>query len=167
MRRLILMRHAKSDWSGGDGSDHDRSLNDRGRTGAVALGDWLRDNALIPDEVLCSSAKRTRETLHQLKLPKDVSATTTRALYLATHHEMIDVLRGASGQTVLMLAHNPGTSIMAAQVLDGAPDHARFKTYPTGATLVAHFDIDDWRNVDWGTGSAVHFVTPHDLPTKE
>ena len=61
-RRLILTRHAKSAWDDPALDDHDRPLNGRGRRAARELGDWLASRGYLPEEVLCSSALRTRET---------------------------------------------------------------------------------------------------------
>ena len=92
MRRLILMRHAKSDWSHGT-SDHDRPLNPRGRGAAEALGNWLRTEGLLPDAVLCSTAARTRETCALLNLPESCAVEHLRQLYLAEPSEIIANLR--------------------------------------------------------------------------
>ncbi|NEK22927.1 histidine phosphatase family protein [Sulfitobacter sp. JBTF-M27] len=162
MKRLILMRHAKSDWSGG-GNDHNRPLNPRGRKAAAALGDWLRAHDLLPDQVLSSSSMRTHETFVRLDLPQDIDVIFTRALYLATHDEILKAMRNASGDTILTLGHNPGSGIAASQILASPPDHPQFQQYPTGATLVADFDIDDWKDADWGKAIARHFVVPRDL----
>ena len=163
MKQLILMRHAKSDWSNSTSSDHDRPLNPRGVTSAEKLGHWLRKQEIIPDQVLCSSAKRTCQTYLGLGLAQDTPVTFTRDLYLATHNEMLAVLQGAAGDVVLMLGHNPGISIKAAELLSSHPVHPKFGQYPTGATLVADFEIEDWRNADWGKAIARHFVVPRDL----
>ena len=163
MKRLILMRHAKSDWSSGATSDHERPLNDRGRRGACVLGDWLRAEGLMPDQVLCSSAERTGETYLRLKLPQGISVSFTRDLYLATYDGIMKVLRTASGNTVLMLGHNPGISIMAEKILSERVDHPKFDQYPTGATLVADFDISTWWDADWEKANARHFTVPRDL----
>ncbi|MGB3245645.1 MAG: histidine phosphatase family protein [Sulfitobacter sp.] len=163
MKRLILMRHAKSDWSGGAASDHDRPLNARGQHSSVALGHWLRAQDLLPDQVISSSAKRTGETFLGLGLPQNTAVSFTRDLYLATHHEIMGALRSATGEVVLILGHNPGISIMAAEILDTPPDHPQFDAYPTGATLVADFDIARWRDAGWGKAIARHFVVPRDL----
>ena len=164
MKRLILMRHAKSDWSSGAASDHDRPLNTRGRRSAAALGDFLRDNDLLPDQVLCSSAERTGETLLRLKLPEGVDVTFTRDLYLATHNDILRALQKATGQTVLIVGHNPGMGITASEILTAPPAEApQFDKYPTGATLVADFEIEDWSQADWGNANARHFVVPRDL----
>jgi phosphohistidine phosphatase len=162
MKRLILMRHAKSDWDDPALPDHDRPLNRRGRRAATALGDWLRAHDLVPDEILCSTASRTRETCARLALPR--APALHRALYLAEAPAMLRSLRAATGDTVLMIGHNPGIAEFAARLIATPPTHDRFDDYPTGATLVAEFDIDDWRDLAPGTGTARQFVIPRELP---
>jgi len=161
MKRLILMRHAKSDWGDPMLPDHDRPLNKRGRRAATALGHWLRDNALQPDHVLCSSALRTQETCARLALP--LEPDRQRALYLAEAPAMLRLLRAARGDTVLMIGHNPGIAEFAARLVATPPAHDRFDDYPTGATLVAAFEIDTWRDLQPGTGHVQHFVIPREL----
>ncbi|MFZ7091648.1 SixA phosphatase family protein [Primorskyibacter sp. 2E233] len=160
MKRLILMRHAKSDWSF-NLEDHARPLNARGQRSAKALGDWLRAQGYIPDQILCSDAQRTRETLTLtgIEAPTEYSP----ALYLADTRTMVDALRDASGGTVMMIAHNPGTCAVAHDLLREKPVHDRFDDCPTGATLVAEFDIDTWEKLEPGTGRALNFIVPRDL----
>ncbi|HAW46422.1 MAG TPA: phosphoglycerate mutase [Roseovarius sp.] len=161
MKRLVLMRHAKSDWGDPALPDHARPLNERGRRSATALGDWLRAMGALPDQILCSSSERTQETCARLNLP--LAPELHDALYLAEAPGMLRLLRGATGSQVLMLGHNPGIAEFAARLVAAPPDHDRFHDYPTGATLVARFDIDDWADVSPGTGTALHFVIPRDL----
>ena len=163
MKRLILMRHTKSDWSGALTSDHDRMLNPRGRRSAADLGDWLRDNGLVPDEVLCSSAARTRETYVRLNLSADITAHFERGLYLATEDQILDRLQRAKGDVVLMVGHNPGIGACAENLLPAPLPHPQFTKYPTGATLVADFEIDHWADARWGNANARHFVVPREL----
>ncbi|WP_370400340.1 SixA phosphatase family protein [Sulfitobacter sp. JB4-11] len=165
MKRLILMRHAKSDWSGALTSDHDRPLNGRGRRSAAALGDWLRSENLIPDEVLCSSAMRTRETFVRLDLPQAIPAHFERGLYLASEDQILDRLQRATGDVVLMIGHNPGIAFCAQGIVASHPDHPQFNKYPTGATLVADFDIAHWADARWKNANARHFTVPRDLET--
>ncbi len=160
--RLILMRHAKSSWDSPGLDDHARPLNDRGRRSAAALGDWLRAKGYLPDQVLCSSAVRTQETLDGLRL--DAAAVDhLSALYHAGPDAMLHVLNGATGLSVLMLGHNPGIAAFAHLLLHARPRHARFDDYPTGATLVADFDAPGWDSVDWRTGRTADFTVPADL----
>jgi len=158
---LILMRHAKSSWEFPALDDHARPLNDRGRRSAAVLGDWLRSRGHVPDQVLCSSATRTRETFAGLKLA--VPVVFTDVLYAAGSVEMLEVLRRATARRILMLGHNPGIAELASDLVGTPPPHQRFEDYPTGATLVAEFQISDWDEVDWEAGKAVDFVVPRDL----
>lgn len=162
MKRLILMRHAKSDWSEPALSDHARHLNARGRQSAEALGDWLRRETLQPDHVLCSDAARTRETLSLLGLD-NVETTFLHTLYLAEPEVMEAALHERKEDCILMIAHNPGCAMLAETLLAKPPEHPDFFRYPTGATLVASFEITSWRQLRSGTGSATHFIVPRDL----
>ena len=160
MKRLILMRHAKSDWAAGT-PDAERPLNGRGKRSAKATGLWLKDMGYLPDEVLCSSALRTRETLEKLKV--EARTSYQKALYLAEATEMLAVLRQATGDTVLMLGHNPGIGDFAHALVAKGPEHARWNDYPTCATLVADFEIDDWEALTPGTGRVTDFVVGRDF----
>lgn len=162
MKRLILMRHAKSDWSERDTNDHDRTLNQRGQESASAMGDWLRQNKLQPDHILCSDAARTRETLQRLNLG-DVPSTFLRNLYLAEPDVMAAALQSRSEACVLMVAHNPGSAMLAEMVLADPPDHPQFFKYPTCATLVVDFNITNWRDLRLGTGNTIQFIVPRDI----
>jgi phosphohistidine phosphatase len=159
MKTLILMRHAKSDWGSPGLADFDRPLNARGQRSARALGDWLRAKGHVPDEILCSSARRTAETCAGLNL--DLRADFTRALYHAEPGAMAHELAGATGDRVLMIGHNPGVGEWAGQLVAAPPDHPRFFDYPTGATLVIDFDIADWAEARRGT--VRDFVVARDL----
>ena len=160
-RTLILMRHAKSSWSTPGLSDHERPLNDRGRRSATALGDWLRQMGHVPDEVISSSSRRTRETFDGLRF--DMQANFTDDLYHAGAATMLKVLSRATGRTVLMLGHNPGIVEFAERIVRHPPDHTRFFDYPTGATLVVEFDLDDWTNITWKSGTVTGFAIPREL----
>ncbi|MHA6263258.1 SixA phosphatase family protein [Arenibacterium sp. CAU 1754] len=160
-KTLILMRHAKSSWDDPAQSDHDRPLNARGRASAHALGDWLRVKGYEPNRALVSSARRTCETFERLQLT--LEPEVDEALYHAGPTRILAALKATDGDTVLLVGHNPGIAECAERLVTAAPDHARFFDYPTGATLVASFDIDDWSAVEFGTGTAVDFVIPRDL----
>ncbi|SLN18217.1 Histidine phosphatase superfamily (branch 1) [Roseivivax jejudonensis] len=160
VRRLLLMRHAKSDWSFEE-PDHDRPLNARGRRSADALGAWLRDSGMLPDQVLCSTSRRTRETLERLDI--DAPVRFEDRLYHAAPEAVLDALRGAEGSRVLIIGHNPGFQETAARLVRAAPTHPRFGDYPTGATLVARFALDDWRDAVWGMADPEDFVIPREL----
>ena len=162
-KRLILMRHAKSDWSH-DLADHDRPLNKRGKLAAQSLGDWLRENGFVPDQIWCSSAKRTCETFEGLAL--DIAPLFTRSLYLAEPADLMAAAQASTGDCVLLIAHNPGIAWFAHQLLAQIPRHPKFAQYPTGATLVVDFDIVSWDQLQLGRGQLVDFVVPRELSSR-
>ena len=160
-RRLILTRHAKSSWDDPSMPDHDRPLNDRGRRAARALGDWLASRGYEPEEVLCSTAARTRETWERVALaPLEVRPLLRfePGLYHAAPEQMLAMLRTASAPTVMMLGHNPGIAAFAAMLPARVPVDPAFRRYPTAATLVVDFQIDNWADLQPGQGSVLDFV---------
>jgi len=145
---LILMRHAKSDWSRPGVADHERPLNMRGRSDAPAMARWLSEQDMIPDAILCSSAVRTVETGHLLnatwKLAVDLH--TSDALYLASAEQLFEVISSegpawASQRPItklMVLARNPGISDAASILSDGSVE------LPTAGAVIFHCDIADW-----------------------
>lgn len=161
MKTLILMRHAKSSWKNAELSDHQRPLNHRGRRSAQVLGTWLREQNLTPDEVLLSDSVRTQETLAGLEC--NAPAHLHPRMYHADVMTLMDSLRQATGNCVLAIGHNPGLAEFASNIVIEAPDHPQFFFYPTGATLVVQVDLDNWRDLDWKTGTYTDFVIPRAL----
>ena len=165
MKRLILTRHAKSAWDDPLTPDHDRPLNDRGKAAAADLGQWLASRGYVPDEVLCSDALRTRKTYSGIApaLPGSPELILKPALYHAGPDVMLAVLRHATGNSVMMIGHNPGIAEFAGRIVTVAPKNPDFARYPTGATLVADFAVETWEEVGFGIGAAVDFIVPREL----
>ncbi|MFN3955703.1 MAG: SixA phosphatase family protein [Pararhodobacter sp.] len=164
-KRLILTRHAKSSWDDPLTPDHDRPLNERGKAAAADLGAWLASRGYVPDEVLCSDATRTRKTWSGIApaLPPTPLLVLKPALYHAGPDVMLAVLRHAQGDCVMMIGHNPGIAEFAARIVAQPPHSLEFRRYPTGATLVASFEIDSWADVAFGQGAARDFIVPREL----
>ena len=165
--RLILTRHAKSDWDNPLDTDHQRPLNPRGKRSAPLIGRWLAAKTYLPHEALVSDATRTRETFGLLsaELPQPVPVEFDSTLYLASATVMLRRLQRANAPVVLMLAHNPGIAELAAMLLRTPVADSDFQRYPTGATLVADFDIAQWSELRGHTGELVDFTTPRRLET--
>lgn len=164
-KRLILTRHAKSAWDDPLVPDHDRPLNERGKAAAADLGDWLASRGYVPDEVLCSDALRTRKTWAGIApaLPGTPALNLKPALYHAGPDVMLAVLRHATGNTVMMIGHNPGIAEFAQRLVARAPLNPEFQRYPTGATLVTEFETDNWSDVAYGEGMTLDFIVPREL----
>ena len=164
-KRLILTRHAKSSWDDPTMADHDRPLNDRGKAASADLGEWLASRGYVPEEVLCSDALRTRKTWSGIApaLPGTPILTLKPALYHAGSDVMLAVLRHASADTVMVIGHNPGIAEFAERLVAKPPLNPEFRRYPTGATLVASFEIDAWADLDYGMGAARDFIVPREI----
>ena len=120
----------------------------------------------MPDRVLSSDARRTRETwaLMAPLLGPDIPVDWLGDLYLAGPGTMLAALRRAGpAGTVAMLGHNPGIAHFAGALLQTAPAHPRFADYPTCATLVADFAADRWGGTLPGSGTVVDFVVRRDI----
>ena len=163
MTTLILMRHAKSDWHSPEQSDFDRPLNPRGRKSARAMGDWLRQKGLHPEEALVSSARRTQETWELLAI-RSCRAWFLDELYHASAAQMAKALRQAEAETVLMIGHNPGIASFAEEMVAPSEDlPMEFYRYPTCATSVITFAEKRWSAVTPGTGTLTGFEVPRAL----
>ena len=171
MRRLLLLRHAKSSWADPGVRDHDRPLNDRGRTAAPLVGGYLRAHDLIPDRVLCSSARRTCETLALLDLPDSVDIEIEHVLYLAYAETVLDLVRETDDAvtTLMVVGHNPTTHDVALGLAGGGDPDALARLgqkYPTGALAVLGIP-GCWRDLAEGTATLERFVAPRELDDPE
>ncbi|HVH94043.1 MAG TPA: methyltransferase domain-containing protein [Nocardioidaceae bacterium] len=122
-RTLILLRHAKSDWSG-DTADIDRPLADRGRRQAPGAGRWLAANIDSIDLAVVSPAARTRSTWELVAAELNVPPHTRidDRLYAASGDELLTVVRGLHDdvETAILVGHNPGMEELAS-LLTGEP----------------------------------------------
>ncbi|HPE30605.1 MAG TPA: histidine phosphatase family protein [Parvularculaceae bacterium] len=172
MKTVSLLRHAKSSWEEPEGADIDRPLNDRGRKAAPQMGAYLAATEFAPDIVLCSSAKRTRQTL-ELIMPSLTRPKETRildALYEAMPGTLLAQVQALPDHMrhVLIVGHNPGLEMLAADLVGAAASdpHALKllkKKYPTGAFARFEFDAPAWKDIAPGMGRLVAFVRPNDL----
>ncbi|GAA4659401.1 SixA phosphatase family protein [Gordonia humi] len=136
-RTLVLLRHGKSAYPLGV-PDHDRPLNDRGRRQAALAGDWIRDDGLDVDAVLCSTATRTRQTLERTGI--DAPVEFVDDVYGGTPDELLEVLRihaPADAATILMVGHFPG---MPETALTLDPDGS-IDRFPTSAYAVVRVGV--------------------------
>lgn len=167
MRWLLLLRHAKSSWADPGLSDHDRPLAERGRRAAAAMGRYLRHAGLVPDRVLCSSARRACETAALLGLPERVALEVDHGLYLADPESVLARIRAVDDGTrrLLVIGHNPTTQELALH-LGGEGDRAArariAAKYPTGALSVIRID-GSWAVTAGRSARLERFVAPRDL----
>lgn len=162
---LLLIRHAKSDHGGPSLPDHERPLSKRGRHDAPRMGRWIAGQGLAPEEVLCSDAVRTRQTLDLMipEWPEPPRLSHRRELYHAPPEAMLAVLEEAGAERVALVGHNPGIGALAARLAREAPGHPRWDDYPTCATAALGFEGDSWLGIREGRGKVLAFAIPADL----
>jgi phosphohistidine phosphatase len=165
MRRLILLRHAKSDWPAGL-DDFDRPLAARGAHAAPVMGRYMRDEHLLPDLAIVSAARRTVETW-ALVAPEvgETPARHDKRIYEAPYETLLAVIRevGPEVRTLLIVGHNPGCEELADALISHgdrfAAERMRRK-YPTAGLAVIDFDEEEWSAIAERTGRLDRFVTP-------
>lgn len=170
MKTLYLLRHAKSSWDHHGLSDFERPLAPRGERAAPRVARYMKEEGLIPAVVLCSTARRARETwaLMEDELGGTAHVTFLDSLYGAGPGRMLEVARihAEDRSPVMLVGHNPGMEELA-HALAGSGPEAELQTmghkYPTAAVAVLDFDVASWSDVAPGMGVLRRFVRPRDL----
>lgn len=175
MRRLILLRHAKTERGSLTGRDRDRRLDERGNDDAPAMGRYLQQHDLLPALTLVSSARRTQQTWEHVasQFILRAESETLDELYGASASELLSIARVAGGRagdealtSLMIIAHNPGLHEFALDLIPGGqqdqePDLR--DNLPTSGLVVIDFAIDDWSDVIPGGGALNRFTSPRRL----
>jgi phosphohistidine phosphatase len=167
-RQLLIMRHAKSDWSSDLLSDFERPLNQRGRAAAPKMGRWLRTQGLTPDYVVSSPAKRARQTVLRVCRELEYAETAIHweeSIYEAAVPALCRVLADcpAAAQRVLLIGHNPGLENLAIYLAEQqTPVFEEGKHLPTAA-LVQLAMPADWKSLIPGCGRFISLTRPRSL----
>jgi phosphohistidine phosphatase len=172
MRRLMLLRHAKTEPDAPSGRDEDRRLDDRGHRDAAEIGDWIAAHPPSPDAVLVSHAVRARQTwdIAWESMKDRVAAPQVEILpelYLADPAQILETVRTATipanPRRLMLVGHNPGMH-EAALMLMGSGDPAGARAIadnlPTAGLAIFDFDVKDWGDVAYRRGKLVLFVSP-------
>ena len=165
-KRLFILRHAKSSWDDPGLDDHERPLAPRGRRAVEAIALHVSARGIEPDVVLCSSSRRTRETLEGIAIGGE--HLIEQHLYNATCEETIDRLRQLpeSVSEAMLIGHNPTVQMVVLKLTnhdsDGADDPVRDEVkrkYPTGALATLAIDCE-WTELAPGCARLEEFTSP-------
>ena len=169
MKRLWVLRHAKSSWADEGIEDHDRPLAPRGERAAVLIGALLAQRDVRPDQVLASTALRVRQTVERVleQLPSPVPACFEPDLYLADADDWIDRLRALEDvDEVIVVGHNPGLEDLVAQLAPGGERSALRRLRDglvTAALAEIELDSKDWHGLRPHKGRLRSLSRPKDL----
>ena len=167
MKRLYLLRHAKSSWDDPTLADHDRPLAPRGRRAAKVIAEHLGRKGIAPELVLCSPSRRTRQTLKRLApgLGKNVDVQIEPELYAAPASDLLQVLHEVPDEveSVMLIGHNPGIQDLALGLAGAGSGIPRLRSkFPTAALATLELN-GTWRELAPGNGELVSFVKPKEL----
>jgi phosphohistidine phosphatase len=162
MKSIYILRHAKAAQTGEESADFERALRRRGRAAAVAVAKHIQDNGLHPDLILCSTARRARETAAPLfdALSATTDATFERALYLADESALLARLQKApdAKSAILLVGHNPGLQELVLLLASkGQPELRKSvaEKFPTAALAHLRFNGRTWRELAPGSAALV------------
>ncbi|MFO7623610.1 MAG: histidine phosphatase family protein [Anaerolineales bacterium] len=162
MKTLLVLRHAKSSWREAELADHDRPLNKRGKHDAPRMGELMREEGLLPDLILTSSARRALTTAELVAEASgyDGEIQVSRDLYAAGPEEFIDALSALPDEleTVMVVGHNPGLEELVEALTEEA------SAMPTAALAQVELEIERWVDLqEEGGGRLVNLWLPRNL----
>lgn len=162
MKTLLILRHAKSSWDNARLTDHERPLNTRGRRDAPRMGRLLRDEDLVPDLIVTSSAERAYATAELVALSCDYEddIVVTRDLYHAGAEDYVEFLceLGGDHAVILVVGHNPGLEELVTSLTDEQ------ERIPTAALAQVMLPIERWEELrDDTDGVLQNFWRPKEL----
>jgi phosphohistidine phosphatase len=170
MLTLSLLRHAKSSWKNPTLPDRERPLSSRGVTDAPLMGRAMAERGIDPELVLCSSARRSVDTL-ALVLPElkvEPKVVYEDSLYHQAPEEMLQMLRKLQPGTsrVMIVGHNPEIQAFALDLIGSGPKHLRDRLsekFPTAGLVVINFTAGLWSSIEVHSGSLNLFLSPKDI----
>ncbi|MFC1660223.1 histidine phosphatase family protein [Gemmatimonadota bacterium] len=170
MKTVLLLRHAKSSWDQPSLSDFHRPLAPRGRKAAPLVGRHMAQSELVPSRVLCSAARRARETWELVAeaLGEEIPVEFREDLYHASPGSVLSLLHRLADDvdSVLLVGHNPTFEELADLLTGAAEEEARAnmsRKFPTGALAIVDFPVRRWKEVLAEGGYLRGFVRPKDL----
>lgn len=166
-RRLYLLRHAKSSWTHPELADHDRPLAGRGRRAAAAMAHHMAEQRIVPELVLCSTARRTRETYERIEAAlAGAPVRYEHRLYEASAEDLLERVRAVPDESnsVLLIGHNPAIEQLALQLARPSPERDDLQSkFPTAALATLELTGSHWHDLQPGCTTLIAYVRPRDL----
>ena len=173
MTKLLLLRHGKSSWQRPFINDIDRPLNRRGHCASKKIAKYIYELGFLPDFILCSPARRTRETLGHVTpaFAHEYRILLEPKLYSGGAIELLDCLLsiGDGCNSAMLIGHNPGISELSNLILNTGPRdqvHSIKRKFPTGGLAVFNFNVP-WSDLGPASADLQQFVLPKSLKSND
>jgi phosphohistidine phosphatase len=161
MKTLLLMRHGKSSWKDSSLPDYERPLKKRGKKDSAKMGKLLMEENILPKLILCSSAKRARQTAEILMEESHFSGKIKylESFYMSEPETYVEKLRKLSDTaSVMIIAHNPGLETFLQMLVD------EIDSLPTAAIAQLELPINEWKELDGDThANLINLWKPREL----
>ena len=160
MKRIYLLRHAKAEWDGERPTDRDRRLSREGREEALAMGERMRKRAFFPEETICSTARRARETLEIIRSALPLSEPIfDPVLYEGRWPDFLPLLKETdkAAGSVLLVGHNPGISALFHR-LAKEEQKTSCRDFQTCSLGVLSADIEQWSDLAFHDCDVLFFL---------
>ena len=160
MKYLYIVRHAKSSWDDLSLGDAERPLSERGTRDAPRMAKRTKEKEVAIDRMISSPALRALSTCRifseVLKYPEE-NILIEKSLYHASEDGMLEVVHGLDDtlDTVMLFGHNPGLTDFVNSLTN-----EKIFNVPTSGVVACSFDVDSWKDIDWGSGKLMYFDYP-------
>ncbi|MFW0693174.1 SixA phosphatase family protein [Aliarcobacter butzleri] len=159
MKKLVLIRHAKSDWSNPFLDDFLRPLNKRGEKNAPLMANLLKEKNIRPDLIISSPSLRTKQTLEYFikKLNYDDEVRFEESIYEAPYENLLKVIKDIPNiyKIVFLIGHNPGLCDLTNFLVDKS-----FENIPTCGIVEIDFDVKNWKDISKENSNLISFEYP-------
>ena len=163
IKKLLLVRHASSEYAGLGAKDIDRNLNDQGIQQAHSMATYIKDKGVCPDLLIVSPALRTKKTAlffvdsfgigeNKIKLVDDV--------YEAEPETLLEIIRNVGNEidTLMLVGHNPSIALLSSYLSNEVVEQV-----PTCGIVDLMFEVDGWASINEGDGSLISLQSPEKL----
>ena len=164
MKEIILMRHAKSDWSLGETSDFERELNQRGRNAAFKMGAKIAELKIMPDMILASAATRVKQTTELFVEGSSFEGKIkfVKEIYTATHFELFKKLQYTDNKVyrIMIIGHNPTLEDLATKLIANSQQKIEMST---STVVLIQSEALNWADLALNSCKLIHYITPKDI----
>lgn len=159
MKKVIIVRHAKSSWTDFTLSDFDRPLDKRGIHDAPFMAERLKEAGFLPDKMISSNAVRAKTTAGYFSNVFDISLEESNDLYHGLPDDYLDIIKAQDQKvgTIALFGHNPGITIIANLIKVGCTDNI-----PTCGIVIAELGDDNWSKAEWHNMKLLQLMNPKD-----